>query len=142
MSCGFPYCGGVDCADCHKPRCNAIEYCNEWPSCNPACPLSTPECPSVPGAVCVGAECAAGCVRTRGTAPPAEQRRQVGWLTQAGNVVTPVGNREQDAKLYGWKAVFEIIGAAGVPVGYQSRDGIACEADANAGVALPDGAQR
>jgi hypothetical protein len=42
MSCGFPYCGGVDCADCHKPRCTAIEYCNEWPNCNPACPLSNP----------------------------------------------------------------------------------------------------
>lgn len=67
MSCGFPYCGGVDCADCHKPRCTAIEYCNEWPRCNPSCPLiSKADCPSVPGAVCVGAECASGCVRTRG----------------------------------------------------------------------------
>jgi hypothetical protein len=34
--------------------------------------------------------------------------RQVGWLTQAGNVVTPAGNREQDARLYGWKPVYEL----------------------------------
>lgn len=35
--------------------------------------------------------------------------RQVGWLTQAGNVVTPTGHREQDAKLYGWRPVYALL---------------------------------
>jgi hypothetical protein len=30
MSCGFPYCGGVDCADCHKDRHSDAEL--EYPS--------------------------------------------------------------------------------------------------------------
>jgi hypothetical protein len=32
--------------------------------------------------------------------------RHVGWMTSAGNVVTPVGARENDAKTYGWTPVY------------------------------------
>jgi hypothetical protein len=42
--------------------------------------------------------------------------RQVGWLTQAGNVVTPTGHREQDARLYGWKPVYVLSDESGVEV--------------------------
>lgn len=38
------------------------------------------------------------------------QLLQVGWLTSAGNVVTPVGSRENDSKTYAWKPVYAISG--------------------------------
>jgi hypothetical protein len=70
MACGFPYCAGVDCKDCHKPRCNAIEYCDQWPSCSPACPLTSPNAGIKPCPFC-------GCPDTGLAQMPLRK----GWLT-------------------------------------------------------------
>jgi hypothetical protein len=54
---------------------------------------------------CDSSEASGSAIPARPTLPGPEMT-QVGWLTQAGNVVTPVGTRVHDANRYGWRAVF------------------------------------
>lgn len=95
MACGFPYCGGVDCKDCHKPRCNAIEYCDQWPSCNPACPLTSPNAGIKPCPFC-------GCPDTGLAQMPLRK----GWLTVQCSRCEASGpwRTEEDAAIASWNA--------------------------------------
>jgi Lar family restriction alleviation protein len=93
MACGFPYCAGVDCKDCHKPRCNAIEYCDQWPSCSPACPLTSPNAGIKPCPFC-------GCPDTGLAQMPLRK----GWLTVQCSRCEASGpwRTEEDAAIASW----------------------------------------